>query len=66
MEARLKRRRLVRKVFGESPESLRDPLLFPKDVIEQMRRLGEEISYKGATRRVLRNKGSSVIQRERV
>ena len=62
----MRRKRLTGKVFGESAEYLSDPLLSPKDVIEQMRRLGEEISYKGATRRVLRNKGSSVIQRERV
>ena len=61
----MKRRRLVREVFGESPESLRDPLLFPKDVIEQMRRLGKEISYKEASRWVLqKNRESNMIRRE--
>ena len=61
----MKRRRLTGKVFGEGPENLRDPLLSPKDVIEQMRRLGKEISYKDATRWVFRKKReSNSFQRE--
>ena len=61
----MRRKRLTGKVFGESPENLRDPLLSPKDVIEQMRRLGKEISYKEASRWVLqKNRESNMIRRE--
>lgn len=61
----MRRKRLTGKVFGESAEYLSDPLLSPKDVIEQMRRLGKEISYKEASRWVLqKNRESNMIRRE--
>jgi len=55
----------MRKVYKPRPESFCEPLPAPKDVMEQMRRLGRTVSVKDTTSWEVRKKEhSSRIRRD--